>query len=182
MLVLKTHSWEYAHTDTGKAALLEALNSVGGLLLPDLLPQTEMNTLTHLCDCYVSLHRCEGFGLGIAEAMSLGKPVIATDYSGNSDFMREDNSYPVSWTRRQITLEDHRYQPIYVQVYEPGQWWAEPDLDHAASLMRQVYTQQDEARATGQRARDFMREHHSYQKAGEHIRARLEAIIAQQPR
>src|SRR5213075_3478239 len=57
------------------------------------LSQTENNTLTALADCYVSLHRSEGFGLTIAEAMALGKPVIATGYSGNIEFTNEDNSY-----------------------------------------------------------------------------------------
>jgi glycosyltransferase involved in cell wall biosynthesis len=57
------------------------------------LSAREKNTMMALCDCYVSLHRAEGFGLTMAEAMALGKPVIATGYSGNLAFMTAENSY-----------------------------------------------------------------------------------------
>jgi glycosyltransferase involved in cell wall biosynthesis len=79
----------------------------------------------------VSLHRSEGFGLVLAEAMSLGKPVVATGWSGNMDFMNVGNSCPVEFGL--VTL-DRDHGP-----YEAGQRWADPDVDHAAHCMRRVF-------------------------------------------
>src|SRR5665811_1018703 len=77
-----------------------------------------------------SLHRSEGLGLTMAEAMAWGKPVIATGYSGNLDFMTEENSFLVPWTPAQI--------PVDADPYPAGGTWADPDLDAAARLMRSV--------------------------------------------
>jgi glycosyltransferase involved in cell wall biosynthesis len=86
--------------------------------------------LYQACDCYVSLHRAEGFGRGIAEALLLGKQVIATGYSGNMDFCREPR---VALVRHKIrAMERGEY------FWGDGQTWAEPDIDHAAELMRSV--------------------------------------------
>ena len=84
-----------------------------------------------LCDCYVSLHRSEGLGLTMAEAMALGKPVIATGYSGNLHFMTPDNSYLVDYSRVAV--------PSGCDPYPAGAKWAEPDAEQAAELMRLVY-------------------------------------------
>jgi glycosyltransferase involved in cell wall biosynthesis len=65
--------------------------------------RTEMNGLIENCDCYLTLHRSEGFGFTMAEAMSYGKPVIATDYSANTEFMDANNSLPVRY--RLVELE-----------------------------------------------------------------------------
>ena len=87
-------------------------------------------SLYKACDCYISLHRAEGFGCGIAEAMLLGKQVIATGFSGNMDFCREPR---VALVRHQLrALEPGEY------YWGDGQVWAEPDIDHAAELMRSV--------------------------------------------
>ena len=90
----------------------------------------EKNAMIAAADCYASLHRSEGFGITMAEAMLLGKPVVATAYSGNLDFMRPENSY----------LVDYELAPIGPGngPYPPEAEWAEPDLDHAATLMREV--------------------------------------------
>jgi glycosyltransferase involved in cell wall biosynthesis len=90
----------------------------------------EKDAMLAACDCYVSLHRAEGFGLTPAEAMYLGKPVIATGYSGNLEYMTAENSYLVDYTLRPIGEGQFPYPP-------DGEW-AEPDLDHAARLMREV--------------------------------------------
>ena len=81
-------------------------------------------------DCFVSLHRAEGFGLGMAEAMACGKSVIATGWSGNVDFTRADNAMLVDYAL--VALERD------LGPYREGQRWAEPDLDSAAAAMRQV--------------------------------------------
>ncbi len=128
----------------------------------------ERDALIAACDCYVSLHRSEGLGLTMAEAMSLAKPVIATGYSGNLTFMDEQNSYLV---RHGFTTTPPGCEP-----YVPGVEWAEPDLDHAAELMRWVYDHPEEARTVGERARRDLVEKHSLERTGEFMRRRLEEI------
>jgi glycosyltransferase involved in cell wall biosynthesis len=81
-------------------------------------------------DCFVSLHRAEGFGLGMAEAMACGKSVIATGWSGNVDFTRADNAMLVDYALVELARD--------LGPYREGQQWAEPDLDSAAAAMRQV--------------------------------------------
>jgi glycosyltransferase involved in cell wall biosynthesis len=108
-------------------------------------PAEEMRDLMAACDAYVSLHRSEGAGLTISDAMALGKPVIATDWSGNTDFMALANSYPVRY--RLVRLDRD------VGPYRAGETWAEPSVEHAAELMRRVFENRDEARRTGEAAR-----------------------------
>jgi hypothetical protein len=131
-------------------------------------PAERKNALIGLCDCYVSLHRSEGLGLTMAEAMALGKPTIATAYSGNLDFMTEDNSYLV---RYRMTKVGEGWDP-----YDPEWEWADPDLDHAVSLMRHVFEQQAEARARGERARRDLLESRSLDRTARFVSDRLGQI------
>jgi glycosyltransferase involved in cell wall biosynthesis len=133
--------------------LREAMQSIGGVLIEADFTREQMNDLLAACDCFVSLHRAEGWGRTIAESMALGKPVIATAYSANTDFMTPANSFEVGYTLRPITEKDHADQPFLSNQYESGQLWAEPDLDHAAELMRYVVANPEVARARGQLAR-----------------------------
>lgn len=127
-------------------------------------------SLTAACDCYVSLHRAEGFGLGMGEAMWHGRPVIATGYSGNLDFMTVENSHLVDY---ELTAIGPGCDP-----YPPEGVWAQPDVGHAASLMRQVFDDQDAARALGARAAAAIRDTHSVAACGEILTRQLEAIRA----
>ncbi len=104
-------------------------------LLTGSYPRGALLDLFRSTDCFVSLHRSEGFGRNIAEAMLLGKPVIATAFSGNTDFTTPATSLPVPY--REVTLANGDYP------FGTGQVWAEPDLAAAALLMRQVFA--DEA-------------------------------------
>ncbi len=128
----------------------------------------EKNALIGACDCYVSLHRSEGFGLTPAEAMLLGKPVIATRYGGTLDFMTDENSYLVDCGEVAVGPGAH--------PYPPDARWAEPDLEHAARLMRRVFDDPAEARVRGARARRDLQERHSPVTAGGTMRVRLRAI------
>lgn len=119
-------------------------------------------------DCYVSLHRSEGFGLTIAESMALGTPVIATGYSGNMDFTTHHNSYLVNWTPTRVGPE--------CEIYPAEGSWAEPDLDHAAELMRRVWQRRDEAAAKADRAREDIRRLYAPEVVGRVARARLERL------
>ncbi len=109
-------------------------------------------SLVAACDCYVSLHRAEGFGLTLAEAMALGKPVVATGYSGNLEFMSEETAYLVPWTPGAV--------PVANDPYPHGARWAEPDLDAAAELMRAVFAAPAAAAERGARARAEVLAHH----------------------
>lgn len=133
------------------------------------------NKLMRSCDCYISLHRSEGFGLTMAEAMAFEKPVIATGYSGNLDFMHLDNSF----------LCDFKLVPVGHgnEFYPPDGIWADVDIDHAASLMRYVFTHPEEARRIAKNGRETIEKYHSYAYVGDKIRKRLNAIqIPEQPK
>ena len=129
---------------------------------------SEKDALVAACDCYVSLHRAEGFGLTLGEAMVLGKPVIATNFSGNTDFMNPQNSYLVNWSLTRVGEGGDNYPA--------DGHWAEPDLDHAAALMREVWENAEAARERGGRAREEMLRDWSLEAVGEIARDRLEAI------
>jgi glycosyltransferase involved in cell wall biosynthesis/SAM-dependent methyltransferase len=128
----------------------------------------EKNAMIAACDCYVSLHRSEGFGLTAAEAMLLGKPVIATRYGGALEFMNDGNSYLVDWQRTNVGEGAHPYPAS-------GEW-ADPDLDQAARLMREVLANPGEAQTRGEQARRDMVEFHAPSIAGKTMRARLRTI------
>ncbi len=112
-------------------------------LLDSYMSKKELHGLIENCDCYVSLHRTEGFGLPMAEAMSVNKPVIATGWSGNLDFTTPENSLLVKYG---FTTNQQDYGP-----YKRGMRWAEPDVEHAAKLMRVVFEDQEHAKKLGQR-------------------------------
>lgn len=128
----------------------------------------EKNALMAACDCYVSLHRAEGFGLTLGEAMALGKPVVATGFSGNTDFMTPRNSW----------LVDYELAPVGPEGgnYPADGTWAEPDLDHAAALMRQVFDDRDAARERAEHGRSTVLEELSPEAVGALARARLERL------
>lgn len=132
------------------------------------LPRDEMYGLIDACDCYASLHRAEGFGLGLAEAMLLGKPVIGTAYSGNLDFMNADNS----------CLVDYKMVPVPPDAYPhwEGQEWAEPDIGHAAHWMRTLHEDAALRAALAARAQAWMRREHSFARVGQTMTERLRVI------
>jgi glycosyltransferase involved in cell wall biosynthesis len=125
----------------------------------------EMLNLIKACDCYVSLHRSEGFGRGPAEAMLLGQPIIVTNYSGNVDFTTADNSY----------LVDYRLVPVGEDDYPggKGQVWAEVDIGHAAHQMQRVFERPAEAKRIGQHAKRFMAKRHAPGIIGKNYLKRL---------
>ena len=110
-------------------------------IVDQVLSREELNALIGVADCYISLHRSEGFGITMAEAMSLEKPVIATGFSGNTDFMTASNSFLVNYELVEIE-QDHG-------PYKKGWLWAEPDVNHAAEFMRKVYENKALAKRIG---------------------------------
>ncbi len=132
------------------------------------LTREELGGLMGACDCYVSLHRAEGFGLTMAEAMAIGKPVIATGYSGNVDFMSVENSYLVDYTIGRVGPE--------CEIYPPEGEWADPSVEHAAQLMRQVHDDPAEAARRGAQAATDIARTLSPQATGAAMRRRLEEL------
>lgn len=128
----------------------------------------ELGGLMAGCDCYVSLHRAEGFGLTMAEAMAIGKPVIATGYSGNVDFMNEENSFLVDYEIGRVGPE--------CEIYPPEGEWADPSVEHAAELMRRVQEDPQEAARRGERAAAEIAQSLSPQTTGAAMRARLQEL------
>lgn len=144
MLVLKSingRDWKPNQLDR----LLAIANGRDDVLFRDgYVSAEERNSYIAACDCYVSLHRSEGLGLTMAEAMAYGKPVIATGYSGNLEFMTEANSHLVPYRLVDV--------PEAWWAHAQGAQWADPDIDAAAQVMRAVWEHPDDARALGTRA------------------------------
>lgn len=130
----------------------------------------DLASLFAACDAYVSLHRAEGFGFPIAEAMSLAKPVVATDYSGSADYLDEATGFPVRW-RRTILAEP-------IRDYDRGTAWAEPDEEHAARMLRRVVEDPGEASSRGRAAQHRIAERYAPAVVGQGIARRLEDLRA----
>ena len=122
------------HADPkGVKLLLETLDMIDSqkvTLIDQVLTRNGIPQLINSCDSLISLHRSEGFGLHLAEAMELGKSVIATNWSGNVDFMNSKNSYLVDYDL--VTLKND-YGP-----YKKSNYWAEPSVAHALELIKFV--------------------------------------------
>ena len=164
LLYLKSINGERSTADL--ARVRESIGDRPDIVLSDgYLNGDRLTALTALSDCYVSLHRSEGFGLTIAEAMAFGKPAIATAYSGNLAFMDEDSGYLVPYTP--VSLD------TAVGPYPAGTIWADPDLDEAARLMRHVFDNPAEARERGARGKAAVEDRQSLARAAEFLGDRI---------
>ncbi len=169
LLVFKT-----AQSDFAQGSAERIRQEIGAAknvrVLDGYLDRSEITALTAISDAYVSLHRSEGFGLTLAEAMLLGKPVVATPYSGNADFFDLNNGFPVRYELVELA-ED-------AGPYPAGTRWAEPDVGHAAELMRRVYERREEDRPLLERARRDVEEKLSYASVGRELERRVrEAVL-----
>jgi glycosyltransferase involved in cell wall biosynthesis len=167
VMVIKTIN---ASKYPGDYAVLKAevadLDSV--IFIDEVYSRAQTYALEASCDCMLSLHRAEGFGFGPAEMMFLGKPVIATGWSGNMEFMTHMNSFPVNYELKPLAVS--------LSSYEAGLDWAEADVDHAASCLRRVINDQALARDVGERARHTLRTKFSPEVIGKQYRDRLAVI------
>lgn len=128
----------------------------------------EIDSLIAACDCFVSLHRSEGFGLAPAESMALGKAVILSDWSGSQEYTRAEHCFPIACELIELERD---YGP-----YKRGQRWADPDIAQAAEAMRQLVAQPELGPEMGDRARRFIEDNFSPKAIGERMRARLDEI------
>ncbi|WP_225978389.1 FkbM family methyltransferase [Gandjariella thermophila] len=131
------------------------------------LSVAELDQLYASSTCYVSLHRSEGFGLTVAEAMARGMPVIATDYAGTAEFLDHTTGWPVPYRMVEVGPG--------CAPYDPKAMWAEPDLRAAAAAMRAVADDPEEAARRGRAAREHLLRTRSLDAAARWLRERLEA-------
>ena len=169
-LVFKTmRSWQHPRRVESLERLAGELG-IGNrfLMIHSYVSSSEIYGLTNACDAYISLHRGEGFGLGVAEAMSLGKPVVVTDYSSTTEFCTPDNSIPVP-CRIVAPRDDQRDHPTYTYVTK----WTEPDVAFAADALRRLRGDSGLRTRIGQRAKEDVLEHFSIRR----FRASLEDLM-----
>ena len=126
-LVLKYHSGDPGGDEIRK---LRKVADCGNIIVIDSLLSSEENlSLKIACDAFISCHRSEGFGLNIAEMICLGKPVVATSYSGNMQFCDEQNSYLVDFDLVEVTDGG---------PYPTGYVWAEPKIESITQELLKV--------------------------------------------
>ncbi|MGG1877277.1 glycosyltransferase [Paenibacillus cisolokensis] len=137
-------------------------------IIKETLSRNDTNALLAVIDSYVSLHRSEGFGLGLAEAMYLGKPVIGTNWSSNIDFMNSVNSCLVRYRLINVGKDQGPYKAY--------QYWADPDIDHASDYMKRLVTDSDYYSSVASKGEAFIKEYYSPHAIGRLIQKRLEYI------
>jgi glycosyltransferase involved in cell wall biosynthesis len=166
-LAIKCINHQY-HEPAHERLLLAAHEHPDVHIVDRYVSASDKNSMIASADCYVSLHRAEGFGLTPAEAMCIGKPVIATRYGGNLEFMNDRNSW----------LVDHELVPIGAghAPYPANGEWAEPDIEQAACYMREVADDPGAARERGAQGARDMRVNHSPRAAGLSMQRRLEHV------
>ena len=165
-LVLK---YQHPEADAQAAGLIERLarRAANIRTICETFPEERVYALLRACDCFVSPHRCEGFGLNIAAAMYLGKPVIATAYSGNMDFTTPENAFLVDYDLVSIRQDTGYYKANYV--------WADPSEDHLAALLATVMKCPEEAKRRAEYGQRAVRERLSSQAVAEAIKRRMSA-------
>jgi glycosyltransferase involved in cell wall biosynthesis len=141
------------------------------ILIDETLSYEDLLRLKKGCDAYVSLHKSEGWGFGMIEAMNIGVPVLATAYSGNMDFCSGDTAWLVAYDEVELDQND------YIFVI-PGQKWAEPDVTDAARQMRALRADPALAARRTEAAQKNVRENFSAAAIGARYKARLDAILA----
>ena len=137
-------------------------------LIAKTVSKLEVNSLIRCCNVFVSLHRAEGYGLPMAEAMVLGRVVIGTNWSANTEFMNSTNSCPVDYTI--VELQDD-----YV-MYKKGSHWAQPDVNQAAQYMVRLVSDPDYYVSLADSAKNHMIKYNHVNVAAVRINERIQAI------
>lgn len=137
-------------------------------LIEETLSRDEVNSLTKCVDVVVSLHRAEGFGLVLAEAMLLGTPTVATNWSSNTEFMNENVACMVDYEL--ITIEKD------MPPFKAGNRWADANLDQAAGYMKKLYEDKEYYEMIRKNAKEYAKEKLGMNQAAGRIRERLKEI------
>jgi glycosyltransferase involved in cell wall biosynthesis len=156
-------------TPETRIQLLERAADLPFALIDRYLARDELLGLIAASDCYIALHRAEGLGLPLIEAMMLGKPTIATGYSGNVDFMNEGNSFLVKY---EIVPAIGEVGPYH------GSCWADPDINDAAEKILKVLQDRDAAQAIAERGQADVREYFSPETCSRRMAERIEELCA----
>ena len=159
-------SYPVAHFYGGRSASVAGDPDI--VVIDEVLTRDDTLALLAVTDCVLSLHRCEGLGLMVAEAMALGVPVIATDYAATTELLSERTGYPVSY--RLVALKPGEY-PM-----GDGQSWADPDVAHAAWLMQRVMRDPAEVRRRATVAKLHLEANHGRAAVLSHQLARLSEL------
>ncbi|MEM9553400.1 MAG: glycosyltransferase [Acidobacteriota bacterium] len=169
-LVLKTSQHDFAPDE--HRLLLEAIAGAANIVtLDDYLERAAIDALLDRCDVYLSLHRSEGYGLTVAEAMARGKTVVATPWSGVVDFFDLNNGLPVRYDLVELTEA--------VGPYPAGSRWAEPDVAHAAELLRRAADDDGLRRRLGERARRTIADELSVEAVATRLRGQVDRLVRQ---
>jgi glycosyltransferase involved in cell wall biosynthesis len=166
-LVIKTINGQH-HAQAREALKASVADLPHIVFIDDFFTRQQTWDLQACCDILISLHRAEGFGLAPAEMMYLGKPVIATGWSANTDFMTADNSFPVRYQLKPLEQA--------VGVYPAGQLWAEADIDHAAHCLTRLLDDPGLRHRTGHQAAVDIRRQLSPEAVGALVRQRLSLL------
>lgn len=143
-------------------------------ILTETLSKVQVNSLIKAVDVYISLHRAEGFGLVMAEAMIVGTPVIATNWSANTEFMNDDVACMVDY--KLIELEKD------IGPYKAGSCWADPDTDEASGYMRKLYEDRAFGSRMAERASKYVKTVLNMEKSKKIIMDRIEQIYLKKKR
>jgi glycosyltransferase involved in cell wall biosynthesis len=174
-LIIKTRNLEHASTPREKAHWTSALERINRdpriRLIQHTMGEHELAGLYRMCDCFVSLHRSEGFGFGPAEAMAHGKPVIVTNYSGVCDFCTDETAKLVNYDLIRVRPDEYPFLDPD-RVYE----WADPDLNMAAEHMRRVAEDRAHSEQVGSAARTFILREYGMDAVRDRYLARLEQL------
>ncbi|PLB20301.1 MAG: Glycosyl transferase, family 1 [Flavobacteriaceae bacterium FS1-H7996/R] len=154
-----------------KKKLHKSISGQNNIRIIDLdLHKNRVNHLINDCDCYVSMHHSEGFGLTLAEAMYLGKPTIATNYSGNTEFMNENNSFLVDYELGLIENPDNNFCSKTL--------WGNPNMQSAVKNLKEVYNNPDLRTEKAMNAQLYVKEKLSFYAIGSIIKNRLQHLYA----
>ena len=138
-------------------------------LITERMPKEKLNALIACCDIFLSLHRSEGFGFPVAEAMALGTVTVATNWSSTAEFMSKETTCPVGY--KLIPVGENEY-PNW-----EGQEWADPDVHEAAAYLKELAADPEKRQRIAEAAKAYMREELSPAACGQRMKARLEEII-----
>lgn len=174
-LVLKTQNMNGVLGESQAARRIAELRELMAgddriILIDETMPFADLIKLKSALDGYISLHRSEGWGYGLIESMQLKKPVIATDFSGNREFCNEETSLLVPWSKRYVKPNEYIFST-------PEDYWAEPDIEAAARMIRQLRDDAGLRESLGEGGAKLVAERFSPEAVGKRYLQRLETLL-----